>query len=263
MSAATEEDARWAVLRPLIEAARPRGRTPHRDLRRTIAAIIWRHRYGAPWRAIPAELGPWWMAAQTFNRWARLGVWERRLGAAQERGVELGMAFLDGTSIRAHQKAGGAARKGVTQAERDAREALGRSRGGWGTKACVVADAGGRAVAFALAPGQAHELPLAPDLLDRLPGAPLWVVGDRGLASHAFRERVWDTGARPAIPSRRNEERLACPAWIYVNRNRVERLWARSKEWRAVAARYEKTARALLGVLCMAATVDWLKAAKI
>ena len=35
---------------------------------------------------------------------------------------------------------------------------------------------------------------------------------------------------------------VACPAWIYNNRNRVERLWARLKEWRAVATRYEKTA---------------------
>jgi Transposase DDE domain len=63
------------------------------------------------------------------------------------------------------------------------REALGRSRGGYGSKACAIADGSGRAVAFALAPGQAHELPLAPDLLDRLPRVPLWVVGDRGYSS--------------------------------------------------------------------------------
>jgi hypothetical protein len=55
--------------------------------------------------AIPAELGPWWRAAQTFNRWGHLGVWERLLEVAQEGSVALGMAFLDGTSIRAHQKA--------------------------------------------------------------------------------------------------------------------------------------------------------------
>ena len=141
-------------LSPLVEAARPRGKTGHRDLRRTIAAILWRHRNGAAWRSIPAEFGPWWMAAQTFGRWGRLGVWARLLELAQERGVALGMAFLDGTSIRAHQKAAGAARKGRTPAERDAREALGRSRGGYGTKACVIADGMGRAVAFALAPGR-------------------------------------------------------------------------------------------------------------
>jgi hypothetical protein len=44
----------------------------------------------------------------------------------------------------------------------------------------VIADGHGRAVAFALAPG----------LLDCLPDVPGWVVGDRGLASNAFRERI-------------------------------------------------------------------------
>jgi hypothetical protein len=77
-------EARWGMLRALIERCRPRGKTPHRDLRRTIEAIVWRHENGAKWRSIPAELGPWWMAAQTFIRWVRLGVWERLLGMAQE-----------------------------------------------------------------------------------------------------------------------------------------------------------------------------------
>jgi transposase len=139
------------------------------------------------------------------------------------------------------------------------REALGRSRGGYGTKARVIADGSGRAVAFALAPGQAHELPLAPALLGRLPRVPLWVVGDRGYSSGGFRDLIWDSGARPAIPTRCNEAPVACPAWIYNNRTFVERLWARLKEWRAVATRYEKTAASFLGVLCLAAAADWLK----
>ena len=101
-------DERWAALEPLIEACRPHAKVPPRHLRRTMVAILWRHENGAKWRAIPAELGPWWMAAQTFIRWSRLGVWERLLTLAQDRGVALGMAFLDGTAIRAHQKAAGA-----------------------------------------------------------------------------------------------------------------------------------------------------------
>ena len=105
-------DTQWARLEPLIETCRPKGKTPPQDLRRTLSAIIWRHGNGAKWRAIPADLGPWSRAAQTFIRWARLGVWERLLGLAQARGVQLGITFLDGTSIRAHQKAAGAARKG-------------------------------------------------------------------------------------------------------------------------------------------------------
>jgi transposase len=123
----------------------------------------------------------------------------------------------------------------------------------------VIADGLGRAVAFILAPGQAHELPQAVPLLDRLPGVPQWVVADRGYASHAFREHIWERGARPAIPPKQNEAPVACPDWVYNNRNQVERLWARLKEWRAIATRYEKTASSFMGILCLAAALDWLK----
>ena len=123
----------------------------------------------------------------------------------------------------------------------------------------MIADGAGRAIAFRLAPGQAHELPQALPLLEALPGVPRWVVADRGHASHRFREHIWALGARPAIPMRRDEAPVACPVWIYNNRNRVERLWARLKEWRAIATRYEKTARSFMGVLCLAAAFDWIR----
>ena len=112
-------DAQWALLEPLIEACRPKGKTPPKgktlpqDLRRTLSAILWRHQNGAKWRAVPEELGPWWRAAQIFIRWARAGVWERLLSLVQEGWIQLGMVFLDGTSVRAHQKAAGAQRKGA------------------------------------------------------------------------------------------------------------------------------------------------------
>ena len=107
-------DEAWALWEPLIEAVRPHGKTPPKQLRRTISAIFWRHQNGAKWRSIPAELGPWWRAAQLFNRWAKHGVWERLLELVQQRGVALGMSFLDGTSIRAHHKAAGAQKRGST-----------------------------------------------------------------------------------------------------------------------------------------------------
>ena len=108
-------DAQWMVLEPLVEAVRPHAKVPPGHLRRTVGAILWRHNNGAKWRSLPAEHGPWWMAAQTFIRWARLGVWDRLLALVQEQGVQLGMTFLDGTSIRAHHKAAGAARKPTLQ----------------------------------------------------------------------------------------------------------------------------------------------------
>jgi transposase len=105
-------DAQWSELDPLVEACRPKAKTPPQDLRRTMSAILWRHQNGAKWRSIPDELGPWWRAAQIFIRWSRAGVWDRLLGLVQERGVQLGIVFLDGTNVRAHQKAAGAAKRG-------------------------------------------------------------------------------------------------------------------------------------------------------
>ena len=66
---------------------------------------------------------------------------------------------------------------------------------------------------------------------------------------------IRDLGSTPVIPTRRNEAAVACPDWIHVNRERVERLWGRLKEGRAVATRYEKTASSFLGVLHLAATM--------
>ena len=120
-------------------------------------------------------------------------------------------------------------------------------------------------------------MPHAVPLLDCLPDVPLWVVADRGYTSHAFRQHIWDRGARPTIPPQRHEAPVACPDWIYPNRNKVERLWAerargsvlqsrmewqaegRLKEWRAVATRYKKTASSVLGVLSIAAALDWFR----
>jgi transposase len=132
-------DKRWAALEPLIEACRPHAKVPPRHLHRTMTAIIWRHENGAKWRAVPAEFGPWWMAAQTFIRWSRLGVWERLPRLAQERGIALGMAFLDGTAIRAHQKAAGASGKKAPPRRRRRAAAPRRSA------APAVASARGRA----------------------------------------------------------------------------------------------------------------------
>ena len=126
-------DAQWAALEPPVEACRPKSKRPPRDLRRTLDGILWRHRNGATWRAVPADYGPWWRSAQLFIRWSRLGAWRRLLERAQARGVELGLVFLDGTTIRAHAKAAGARKRGpaarrATAARRSAARAAASAR---------------------------------------------------------------------------------------------------------------------------------------
>ena len=123
-----------------------------KGLERTVAAIVWRMGNGTPWRTMPRELGPWWKAKQPFTRWTTYGVWLRVLDRVRDIvGPGLEAAFLDGTVGRAHPKAAGSAGGAAAHA-------LGRSRGGFGTKAMAVCDRRGRAWGVTLLPGQAHEL---------------------------------------------------------------------------------------------------------
>src|SRR6185503_11870318 len=103
--------------------------------------------------------------------------------------------------------------------------------------------------------------------------------GQRLLAPHGGQSHL-RFESRRVVPAWSSAHRLSCSAAIlaavrqkrhlshlfknpgpalYANRNYVERLWARLKEWRAIATRYEKTASSFMGVLCLAATLDWIK----
>ena len=103
-------DEQWAVLEPLVEACRRlrkcrRATCGRRSL--PISDDTPTARNGMPFPRSSGRDG----CRPDFIRWSCLGVWQRLLALAQQRGVELGMAFLDGTLIRAHQKAAGAAKK--------------------------------------------------------------------------------------------------------------------------------------------------------
>ena len=152
-------DSQSSELELLVEACRPKAKTPPQDIRRTLSAILWRHQNGAKWRSIPEDLGPWWRAAQIFPLVAC-----RRLGAPFKPRAGARRPAWDGVPRR-HERAGApkggrGCQRGGSGAERDHREALGCSRGGFRTKAYVIADGQGRAIAFRLAPGQAYELPM-------------------------------------------------------------------------------------------------------
>ena len=49
-------DEAWAMWGPLIEEIRPHGKTPPKELRRTISAIFCPNQDGAKWRGTPTEL---------------------------------------------------------------------------------------------------------------------------------------------------------------------------------------------------------------
>ena len=88
--------------------------------------------------------------------------------------------MIDGSNIRAHQHAAGAAGGKEHQA-------LGRSRGGFGTKTHAKVDAFGMPLDFMLTGGEAHELTVAKELLGiDISG---YLLADRAYDSNDLREK--------------------------------------------------------------------------
>lgn len=103
-------DERWERIAPLLpgKPSDP-GRTA-RDNRLFLDAVLWIARTGAPWPALPKHFGKYNSVFQRFNRWAKRGVWVRIFDALQEPDAE--WLLLDSTTVRAHQHAAGARKRG-------------------------------------------------------------------------------------------------------------------------------------------------------
>ena len=76
------------------------------------------------------------------------------------------------------------------------------------------------------------------------------VVGDKGFDGAPQRRACRDHGAEPVIPARKNRvDPEPLDEVAYRERNRIERLFGRMKEFRRIATRYDKRKRMFLGWL--------------
>ena len=136
---------------------------------------------------------------------------------------------------------------------------MGRSRGGVSTKIHAVVDTKGRPLYIAITPGQRHEMSAAAELLEHARGAAL--IGDTGYDSNEFRRAVHRKGMKAVIhckPERRyHKPRLARS--LYRQRYLVEVFFHNLKRFRAIATRYEKTARNYLALIQLACARIWLE----
>jgi len=108
-------DAQYAQLQDLLPANGQRG-GQWKDHRRMIDGILWALSDGGRWRNLPAVFGPWQSVYDRFRNWTRKGLWERILLRLQARKMRQGaidwsLFAIDGTVVRAHQSAAGAAKK--------------------------------------------------------------------------------------------------------------------------------------------------------
>jgi transposase len=135
---------------------------------------------------------------------------------------------------------------------------LGRSRGGFSTKLHAVVDTQGRPIYIALTPGQRHEMIRADELLANARGKAL--IGDTGYDSNRFRQAVRDRHMTPVIGSKpERPRRLPLVRKLYDKRYLVEIFFHNLKRFRALATRYDKTARNYLALVHLACARLWLE----
>jgi transposase len=242
-------DEQWARVESLLPG-RPGGHGGvARDNRGFVNAVWFVAKTGIQWRDLPERFGKWDTAYHRFNEWCKKGVWRRVLVAVQDPDLE--WLLLDSTVVRAHPHAAG------MNCEADD-QALGRSRGGFGTKLHLAVDALGNPVGLHLSPGQDADVSHAETLLgDHQPGA---VLGDKGYDSDALVKTIGERGATAVIPPKKNRTQpREYDRVLYRERNKVERCVRLFKQFRRVATRYEKTARNFLGMATIAAIAIWLR----
>jgi transposase len=122
---------------------------------------------------------------------------------------------------------------------------------------------------FILTEGQRHEQPVLPLLMERgavkRPGRgrprirPDRVSADKDYSSPPIRRYLKERKIGVVIPTKADE--VPDPAFdreAYRDRNVVERLINRLKQWRRIATRYEKRAANYLAMLTLAAILLWL-----
>ena len=243
-------DFEWSVIQPLLPT-KVRG-VPRVDDRRVLNGIFWRLRTGAPWADIPARYGPHTTCVNRFNRWRKAGVWDRVLQGVSK-AYDGDIQMIDSSSIRVHQHAANAQKK------HDGSGCMGRSRGGLTTKIHALVDANGLPIALKLTEGQAHDAPPAIELVADL-GTGQILLADRAYDNDALRQSLAARGAWANVKPKTNRTRtLAFSAFLYKERNLVERFCNKLKHFRGVATRYDKLAENYLAGVKLASARTWMR----
>jgi transposase len=92
-------------------------------------------------------------------------------------------------------------------------------------------------------------------ILPSLPPAKA-LLGDKGYDSNQLRQALIDRGIEACIPSKRNRKQpIAYDNALYRQRHRIKNMFGRLKDWRRIAARYDRCAQAFFSAVCLACSV--------
>jgi transposase len=118
----------------------------------------------------------------------------------------------------------------------------------------------GRPRVLLLSAGNTNDITMAQALVEA-GGAFQRLLADRGYDADHLRKRLAERHAQAVIPTTTSRKQpIPYDTIAYRQRNQVERLWSRLKDYRRVATRYDKLADNFLsGVLIAAFISYWAK----
>ncbi len=143
--------------------------------------------------------------------------------------------------------------------KKDDTQAIGRSAGGLSTKIHATCDAIGNPTGFHLTEGQEHDLEGADALIDYLTQADAALADKAYDAEGRVRQKLQEKGCKAIIPSKKNRlNPFDYDKDLYKARHLIENFFAKLKQHRAIATRYDKTSQNFLGAIYIVATIIWL-----
>lgn len=159
---------------------------------------------------------------------------------------------------RDHRARSSARRRGAQDQRGAHAQGLGRSRGGLSTKIHAATEALGLPIRLIGSPGQRNDIAFAHDLIDGIDADA--AIADKGYDADHLTDRIAEAGIEVVIPPKRNRK-LQRPydVDLYKERNRIERFFAKLKQFRRVATRYDKLLANFMGFVKLAAIAIWLK----
>lgn len=121
-------------------------------------------------------------------------------------------------------------------------------------------DGQGRPLGFVLTGGEISDYSAVPDLLDMPCRKPRLFLADKGYDGAAVRQNLLLVGISPVIPPKSNRrEPIPCDFRAYKDRNRIERMFNKVKQFRRIATRYDKTKTSFSAFQNLAAVRLWLR----
>jgi transposase len=241
------DDQAWAAIEPLLPKVYAGAR--RHDDRRIISGILHVLRSGCRWKDCPEVYGPCTTVYNRFNRWSGRGRWLGIFNALVET-VTKDTRSIDSTSIKVQRSAAG----GEGGA---AKQEIGRSRGGRTTKIHGIADSQGRLFRFSLTGGNIADITAAYELALKLPSNGC-LIGDMGYDAKDLRVSLAFRGTATVIPTNpTHKHQWYINLDTYKDRNLVERMWCRLKDFRRIATRYDKLARNFASSVALVAVIIW------